>query len=73
MVTKNIRDAHGDDFVIVFAAMDVNTETSRLFMKAPFRRRQALSGVPPEVQTDFHQPVCLRGSGYRLEPTPHLP
>lgn len=31
LVIKNIQDTHGDDFVIVFATMGVNTETARFF------------------------------------------
>ncbi|KAJ5341426.1 P-loop containing nucleoside triphosphate hydrolase protein [Penicillium brevicompactum] len=33
LVTKSAQDAHGDDFVIVFAAMGVNTETARFFTR----------------------------------------
>ncbi|CAG8180952.1 unnamed protein product [Penicillium salamii] len=33
LVTKNIQDAHGDDFVIVFAAMGVNQETAKFFTR----------------------------------------
>lgn len=31
LVIKNTQDTHGDDFVILFAAMGVNTETARFF------------------------------------------